>query len=126
MNGYREFWNNLIFGSDYVAPSSLERYWIGVFVFAALCLVIGIASRRMRLLAPGATLIIVAAYLAALVPFMVWTASCSGCGASFSYDTARSYELYYLHTTWSGFFAMGVASLWLGVLLSRGAKAIMA
>jgi hypothetical protein len=57
---------------------------------------------------------------------MIWIASCTGCSASFSSDTARSAEFYYLHTTWGGFFAMGIATIWLGMLLSRGTVAIMA
>jgi hypothetical protein len=56
---------------------------------------------------------------------MIWAASCTGCGASFSYDSARSGEVYYLHTTWGGVFTMGAAALWLGVLLSRGVNAMM-
>lgn len=126
MDSYREFWNNLILGSDYLYPSSLGRYWAGVAIFAVICLAIGLASSRVRVLPAIATLAIVALYLIALVPFAIWTASCTGCGASFSYDTARSNELYLLHTTWGGFFAMGIAAIWIGVLLSRGASAIMA
>jgi hypothetical protein len=126
MNGYREFWNNLIFGSKYLFDFSLERYWTTTIVFFALCLLIGIASMRLRLLAVAATSVIFIAYAVALVPFMVWSASCTGCGASFSYDTARSYELEALHMLWGGFFATGIAAIWLGVLLSQGAHAIMA
>jgi hypothetical protein len=63
---------------------------------------------------------IVGCYVAALAPFVVWTVSCTGCGASFSYDSARSGELLVLHMAWGGFLAMGAAALWLGVLLSRG------
>ncbi len=126
MNGYREFWNNLIFGSSHVLPSSLERYWTTTIVFAVLCLLIGIASIRLRLLAHAGTLVIFLAYAVALVPFMAWSVSCTGCGASFSHDTARSDELFYLHSVWGGFFAMGIASLWLGVLLSQGVTVIMA
>lgn len=123
MDSYRQFWNNLILGSDEFFPSSLERYWSAVIVLALIGLMIGVASVRMRVLAPAATAAIFALYAIALVPFMVWTAQCTGCGASFSYDSARSYELYTLHTVWGGFFAMGIAAIWLGVLISRGASA---
>jgi len=127
MNNYREFWNNLIYFNEGLGPLSLERYWATLAVFAVICLALGaVSTGRLRLVAPAATLVIVAAYVAALVPFMVWSASCTGCGASVSYDTARSGEMYYLHTTWGAVFTTGVAALWLGVLLSQGARAIMA
>ena len=47
---------------------------------------------------------------------------------SAEYDVAKvdeSGEVYYLHTTWGSVFTMGVAALWLGVLLSRGVNAMM-
>jgi hypothetical protein len=119
MNAYREFWNELLFGTEGLGVESNERYWYAVLVFVAVGLAIGLTSRRLPLVAPIATLAIVGHYLAALVPFMVWTLSCSDCGASFSYDTARSGELLFLHMLWGGFFAMGAAAIWLGVLVSR-------
>lgn len=120
MEAYAEFWNNLIVGSDYPYPDSLGRYWAGLAVFAAICLIIGLVSSRVRAVPVVATVVVVALYFIALGPFMVWTASCTGCGGALSYDTARSAELYLLHTTWGGFFAMGVAAVWIGVLLSLG------
>ena len=121
MNGYREFWNRLIYFNDGVGPQSLERYWATLAVFAVICLAIGLASTgRLRFVAPAATAAIVVAYVAAFVPFMVWATSCTGCGASFSYDSARSFEVYYLQTLWGALFATGAAMIWLGVLLNRG------
>lgn len=126
MDGYRQFWNNLIYFNNELGPASLERYWITLAVFAVICLALGAASTgRLRLVAPAATLVIVAAYVVAIVPFMVWAASCTGCGASISYDTARSGELYYLYTNWGAVFTTGVATLWIGVLLSRGVGAMI-
>jgi len=124
MAGYREFWNNLIYFNDGIGPQSLERYWATLAVFAVICFALGaVSAGRLRLVAPAATLVIAAAYIAAVVPFMVWAASCTGCGASISYDTARSGELYYLHIQWGSVFSTGVATLWIGALLSRGAGA---
>lgn len=125
MNGYREFWNYLIFGNDGTSPESLERYWYTMALVAAIFFAIGIASGRLRFLAPAATAVLVAAYVIALVPFMVWTASCSSCGASFGGDEARSGELPYIHTFWGGVFTMGVAALWTGFLLSTGIAAMI-
>lgn len=126
MDGYRQFWNQLIYFNDEVGPQSLERYWASLAVFAVICLALGaVSTGRLRLVAPAATVVIVAAYAIAFVPFMFWAASCTGCGASFSYDSSRSGEVYYLHTTWGSVFTMGVAALWLGVLLSRGVNAMM-
>jgi len=126
MNGYREFWNRLIYFNEGVGPQSLERYWSTLAVFALVCLALGLASSgRLRFLAPAATAVIVIAYIAAFVPFMVWTASCTSCGASSSYDSARSGELYILHLYWGGVFTMGAACLWLGVLLNRGVALLL-
>ena len=126
MNGYREFWNTVIFGNEGIGPISLERYWLTMGLLAAIFLAVGIASARLRFLAPTVTIVMVAAYIISLVPFMVWTASCTGCGASFSYDAGRSGELVLIHIYWSAVFATGVATLWTGVLLSQGVRAIMA
>ena len=71
MNGYREFWNRLIYFNDAIGPQSLERYWTTLAVFAVICLAIGLASTgRLRFLAPAATAVVVVAYIAAIVPFM--------------------------------------------------------
>ena len=126
MNGYREFWNRLIYFNEGVGPQSLERYWATLAVFALICLAIGlVSSGRLRFVAPAATAAIVVAYIAAFVPFMVWAASCAGCGASFSYDTARSGEVYYLHSLWGAVFATGAATIWLGVLVNRGVALVL-
>lgn len=120
MNEYREFWNQLLLGGDGLGPSSLERYWYGLAVFVAIGLAVGVASTRLPVITSLVTLAIVGCYVAALGPFVVWTISCTSCGASFSYDTARSGELLALNMSWGGFLAMGAAAVWLGVLLSRG------
>ena len=122
MDSYREFWSNLIIGNDSFFPTKPERFWEALAVFALICLVVGILSLRARLLAPGATLAIFALYVTAIVPFMFWTAQCPGCGASFSYDSARSFELVLIQMAWGGFFATGAAALWIGVLLGRGGE----
>ena len=44
MNGYREFWNTVIFGNDGIGPMSLERYWATLAVFAVICLALGAVS----------------------------------------------------------------------------------
>jgi len=127
MNGYREFWNTLIFGNDGIGPVSMERYWLTMGLLAAIFLAVGVVSTgRLRLVAPTATIVLAGAYVISMVPFMVWTAQCTGCGASYSYDAGRSGELLYIHIYWSGVFATGVAALWIGVLLSQGTQAIMA
>jgi hypothetical protein len=120
MDGYRQFWNELVFGNEGIGPAGdLERYWIGVGVLALVCFLIGLASARGWALPALVTALFAGLYVAAVVPFMVWAASCTGCGASFSYDTARSYELILIERLYGGFFAKGIAALWSGALISR-------
>jgi hypothetical protein len=120
MESYARHWQELIFTSHL----GLEGYWIRIGIFAAACLLIGAASYRLRLVAVTATAVVFAAYVAAVVPFMVWASSCSDCRVG-SGET-RSSLLFSQHMLLGGFFAMGVAALSLGVLLSQAAKAIMA
>jgi hypothetical protein len=124
MEAYREFWNALLYGHQ-GGYASLERYWITTIVFSVGCLVIGIVSLRFRLVAPTATAVILLAYVVSLLPFIMWTASCRSCAAAVGYEGTRSVELYYVHLTWGGFFATGIAAIWVGVLLSQGVKAII-
>ncbi len=121
MENYAQNWFKLVFSSN----PGLERYWITVAVFAAICLLIGMASLRLRLAAAVVTTVVFAAYVAALVPLMVWASSCPSCGAG-EHESTRSILLFSQHVYLGGFFAMGIAALWIGVLLSQSVKAIMA
>jgi hypothetical protein len=118
MSDYREFWSQLIYGSDTIVPDSVERYWISVGIFAGVCLLIGIISVRWRIVPVIVTAIIFGAYLIAVLPFAFWTLSCTGCTSATFTDSTRSVELYFIHLAWGGFFAMGIAALWIGFLLS--------
>ncbi len=122
METYARHWSNLIFGSHL----GFERYWITIAVFAAACLLIGVGSYRLRFVAAAATAVVFAGYVAAIVPQMVWASSCSGCRVFGIGEETRSVLLFRQHVVLGGFFAMGIAALWLGVLLSQGVNAIMA
>jgi hypothetical protein len=119
MDGYRAIWNQLIFGNDGLGGGDIDRYWIAVAVVAGLAFAAGLASRRYAALAPIVTAIFFTLYVAAVVPFMVWTAACPSCGASFSYDSARSGELVFIELAYGGFFAKGAGAVWLGALAAR-------
>jgi hypothetical protein len=118
MSDYREFWSQLIFGADTIVPDSVERYWISVGIFAGVCFLIGIVSVRWRIVPIIVTAIIFGAYLVAVLPFAFWTLSCTSCTSATFTDSTRSVELYFIHLAWGGFFAMGIAALWIGFLLS--------
>ena len=120
MESYAENWFKLIFGSN----PGLERYWITVTLFAAVCFLVGIASLRLRMAAAVATTVVFVAYVVALVPLMVWASSCPGCRVG-EHESARSVLLYSQHAFLGGFFAMGIAALWIGVLLSQGTQALL-
>jgi hypothetical protein len=121
MDSYAEFWNSVFYGngSGFPGPDSLEEYWARLLILVSVCFVAGIATVRWGLVASLVTVVLVGVYVAAVVPFMVWTASCTGCGAAFSYDTARSFELMIINAYWGGLLGMGLAALWLGVWVSR-------
>jgi hypothetical protein len=120
VRSYAEFWNEVFYGADRAAvgPDSLEAYWTRLVILVAVCLVLGLASSRWRVVASVATVTLIAVYVASVVPYLLWAASCPGCGASFSYDTARSFEAMIHNVYWGGLLGMGMAALWLGVWLS--------
>ena len=126
MDGYRQFWNEVIWGNDGLGPGDLEGYWYRLAIFAALLFVVGLASARVRASPVAVTVLFLGLYTAAVVPFMVWTASCTGCGASFSADAARSAELHLVELLWGGFLAKGLAVFWVGTLVARGWAAVAA
>lgn len=80
----------------------------------ALCLLAGVASRRFAWLLPAITMLGLGLYALSVGPFLLWAASCGGCGSSISYDTARSYEAMLIHVWWGGLLATAVAAVWLG------------
>jgi hypothetical protein len=127
VDGYREFWNQFYYGTTNVGVGSddVQSYWVRIALIAGVSFLIGAGAFRV-LWAPWAlTLLLVLLYAASVGPFMVWSARCGGCGASFSYDSARSYEAMIINQWWGGLLAMSVAAAWLGVasgqrILGRG------
>jgi hypothetical protein len=80
----------------------------------ALCVLAGVAARRFPSLPGALTGLGLALYALGVGPFLVWAASCGRCGASVSYDTARSYEALLIHSWWGGLLATAVAATWIG------------
>ena len=121
MNGYREFWNNLLFGSDqgFAGTYDITEYWLRVAVVVAVGLLIGIAGRRYARLPLAATIACVVVWVIAVGPFVLWAATCPGCGSASSYDSARSYEAMLINQWWGGLLAMAVAAVWCGVAFSK-------
>ena len=115
MNGYREFWNNLLYGNDdFVGAVDVTDYWIRLLLVVAVCLLAGVASRRFAWILPAFTIAGLALYALSVGPFIIWAVGCGGCGASFSADSARSYEAMLIHVWWGGLLAMAVAATWIG------------
>jgi hypothetical protein len=121
VDGYRQFWNRVFYGTDDVAVGvfDVSDYWIRLFLVVALGILAGIASRRFSWLAGGLTGVVLALYALSVGPFLVWAASCGGCGSSFSYDTARSYEAMLINVWWGSVLATAIAAIWLGVWAGR-------
>lgn len=121
MNGYREFWNQLFFGSDqgFAGTYDITEYWLRVAVVVSFGLLIGIAGQRFARLPLAATAACVAVWAIAVGPFLVWAAACGGCGSASSYDSARSFEAMLINQWWGGLLAMGVAAVWTGVALTK-------
>jgi hypothetical protein len=121
VDGYRQFWNRIFYGTDDVAVGVLDvsDYWIRLLLVIAVCVLAGIASRRFSWLAGGLTAIALGLYALSAGPFLLWAASCGGCGASFSYDSARSYEAMLINVWWGSLLATAIAATWLGVWAQR-------
>ena len=121
MNGYREFWNQLFYGTKYgfAGADDITEYWLRVSLVVAVCLLAGVASMRLRWIPAAITAAALALWAISVVPFLAWAASCGGCGSAASYDSARSYEAMIINQAWGGLLAMAVASVWIGAWLAR-------
>jgi hypothetical protein len=121
MDGYRQFWNQVYYGTEwgFAGASDITEYWLRVAVVVAGCLLAGIASVRLRWLPAAMTAVFIALWAVSVGPFLVWAASCGGCGSSASYDSARSYEAMIINQAWGGLLATAIASVWIGALLAR-------
>ena len=115
MNGYREFWNQLFYGS--------KQGFAGMGDIADTCW-----NRACRRSVPAAgrggdaiptpaarlTAIALAVWVLSVGPFVLWAASCPGCGSASSYDSARSYEAMAINQAWGGMLATAIAAVWVG------------
>lgn len=121
MNGYREFWNSLLYGSEdgFAGTSDVTEYWLRVAVVVSVCLLAGVASRRFPRIPGALTALLVAVWALSVGPFLIWAAGCGGCGSASSYDSARSYEAMIVNQAWGGMLAMAVAAVWIGAWLSK-------
>jgi hypothetical protein len=121
MSEYREFWNEIYFGTKYgfAGTADVTEYWLRVCLVVAVCLLAGVASMRFASLPVAVTILGIGLWALSVAPFLVWAAGCGGCGSAASYDSARSYEAMQINQWWGGLLAMGVASVWVGVWLSR-------
>ncbi len=121
MNGYREFWNQLFYGTKdgFAGATDVTEYWLRVTLVVTVCLLAGVASMRLRWIPPALTGAALVLWAMSVVPFLAWAASCGGCGSSASYDSARSYEAMIINQAWGGLLAMAVAAVWIGAWLAR-------
>jgi len=120
MDGYREFWNRIFFGeSEFVGTSDIQSYWLRISLVVGVFALAGIASARARWLPAIVSVFLIAVYVVSVGPFMFWAGRCGGCGASFSYDSARSYEAVLIRQWWGGLIAMAIAATWVGALAGR-------
>jgi hypothetical protein len=92
----------------------VSDYWIRLLLVVAVCLLAGVASKRFTWLVPALTVAALALYALSVGPFLLWAASCGGCGASYSYDSARSYEAMLINVWWGSLLATIIAATWLG------------
>ena len=90
-----------------------------MLLVVAVCLLAGVAARRFAWLPAALTGLGLLLYALAVGPFLLWAASCGKCGASISYDSARSYEAILIHAWWGGLLATGVAVTWIGALVEK-------
>ncbi len=116
MNGYREFWNQLIYGSDqgFAGTGDVTEYWLRFALVVTVCLLLGVASTRFPRLPLMTTVVILAMWVLSVGPFLLWAASCGGCGSASSYDSARSYEAMAINQAWGGLLATAIAAVWIG------------
>lgn len=121
MDGYREFWNQFFYGTNDVAVGAddIRAYWLRLALIVGVCFLIGASSLRLRWAPWALTSLLVLLYVASVGPFVVWSARCGGCGASMSYDSARSYEAMIINQWWGGLLGMAVTAVWLGVVAVR-------
>ncbi len=121
MNGYKEFWNKVFYGSDqgFAGTSDVTEYWLRIAVIVAVCLLAGVASQRFGWIPGAVTALFIGVWALSVGPFIVRAASCGGCGSASSYDTARSYEAMLINQAWGGMLAMAIAAVWVGAWLAR-------
>lgn len=121
MADYREFWNQLYYGSEqgFAGTYDITEYWLRISLVVAVCLLAGVASMRFPRLPVAITIVCVALWAISVGPFLAWAASCPGCGSSSSYDSARSYEAMSINQAWGGMLAIAVASVWIGALFAK-------
>jgi len=121
MDGYRQFWNQLYYGTKwgFAGATDITEYWLRIAVVVAVGLLAGVASARLRWLPAAITGACIALWAISVGPFLVWAASCGGCGSSASYDSARSYEAMIINQAWGGLLATAVASVWIGAWMAR-------
>jgi len=121
VNGYREFWNQVYFGSKdgFAGTYDIIEYWLRFLVVFTVFLLLGIASARFPRLPIVVTAICVGLWAVSVGPFLLWAADCGGCGSASSSDTARSYEAMIINQAWGGLLATAVASVWIGMALNR-------
>jgi hypothetical protein len=121
VSGYREFWNTIYYGSSdgFAGTFDITEYWLRIALVVAVGLFAGVASSRFRRLRETLTILAIALWALSVGPFVLWAASCGGCGSSASYDSARSYEAMVINQAWGGLLATAVASVWIGTLAAR-------
>ncbi len=118
---YREFWNQIYYGTEqgFAGTYDIAEYWLRITLVAAVCLLAGVASMKFARLPVIITVVCVALWVVSVGPFLVWAASCGGCGSATSYDSARSYEAVIINQAWGGMLATAVASVWIGALFAK-------
>lgn len=120
MDGYREFWNRIFYGDpSFVGTFDIQTYWLRLALILGAFFIVGLAATRLRWLPLCMTALLVAVYVVSAAPFMIWAARCASCGASFSYDTARSYEAMLVNQWWGGLIGMVIAAMWIGAAAGR-------
>jgi hypothetical protein len=121
MEGYRDFWNRLFFGTEqgFAGTYDITEYWLRVVAVAAVCLLAGVASLRFQRLPSALTAIFLGVWAISVGPFLLWAASCGGCGSASSYDSARSFEAMQINQWWGGMLAIATASVWIGAWAAR-------
>ena len=121
MNGYREFWNQLFFGSKdgFAGTYDISEYWLRFALVVVVFVLLGVASTRFPRVPVVATTLAIALWVISVGPFILWAASCGGCGSAASYDSARSYEAMIINQAWGGLLATGVAAVWAGALAAK-------